>query len=67
MRIDLTQQESERAIRNAVAHQRLEGLEPDPHTVRELYRVAKGEIELTEVITQLHQRIASRVFFKPTP
>lgn len=66
MRINLTQKESERAIRNAVAHQRLEGLEPDPYTVRELYRVAKGEIELKDVISDLHKRIASGVFFKPT-
>lgn len=66
MRVDLTQDDSERAIRNAVAHQRLEGLEPDPYTVCELYRVARGELELKDVIIDLHKRIASGVFFKPT-
>lgn len=63
MRVNLTQEESERAVRNAVAHKRLEGLESDPYTVRELYRAAKGEIELKDVISDLHQRIASGGLF----
>ncbi len=60
-----TQFDADRAIRNAVAHQRLEGVEADPRTISELHRVAKGEIQFADVIRHLKQRIASGDFQKP--
>ncbi len=50
------------AIANAVATQRLEGLEPDPRTVAELEQVAAGEMDIAEVLRRLHVRIAAGEF-----
>lgn len=47
-----------RAVRNAVAHQRLEGLTVDPRTVADLERAARGEIVVADVIAAIHGRIA---------
>lgn len=44
-------------LANAVAQQRLEGLEPDARTVAELERVARGELDLSEVLAQIHERV----------
>lgn len=46
------------AVRNAVAHQRLEGLEVDRRTVDDLERAARGDIEVRDVIAAIHRRIA---------
>ncbi len=46
------------AVRNAVAHQRLEGLEVDRQTVDDLERAARGDIEVRDVIAAIHRRIA---------
>ena len=50
------------AVANAVATQRLEGLEPDPRTVAELEQVAAGELDIAEVLRRLHVRIAAGEF-----
>jgi hypothetical protein len=50
------------AIENAVASQRLEGLEPDPSTVAELERAARGEISVNDVLVNLHRRVAAGEF-----
>lgn len=50
------------AVANAVATQRLEGLEPDPATIADLERAARGEIEVSDVLARLRQRIAAGDF-----
>ncbi|WP_141217960.1 hypothetical protein [Bordetella genomosp. 5] len=60
-----TQLEAARAIRNAVAQQRFEGVDPDQRTIAELHRVAKGEIQFADLIHDLRQRIVSGDFEKP--
>lgn len=52
----------ERAVANAVANQRLEGLEPDPQTIAELMQVAAGELEVSDVLRRLNARIAAGEF-----
>jgi len=49
----LTEQEiaeRRRAAENAIASQRLEGLEPDPWVVAQMERVIVGEIEISDLI-----------------
>lgn len=50
------------AVANAVATQRLEGLEPDPQTIAELERAARGEIEVADVLARLRERVAAGEF-----
>lgn len=50
------------ALNNAVATQRLEGLEPDTQTIADLERVVRGEINVADVIARLRQRIAAGEF-----
>lgn len=50
--------ERTRAVRNAVAHQRLEGLEPDALAVEDLNRFARGECDINAVLTNFKARIA---------
>jgi Antitoxin VbhA len=45
-----------RVVENAIAQQRLEGLEPSSILVADLERVARGEISVQEVIKNLNQR-----------
>lgn len=47
---------------NAVATQRLEGLEPETQTIADLERVVRGEIEVADVLRNLHRRIAAGEF-----
>ncbi len=54
--------ERHRAIANAVASQRLDGLEPDAHTIADLERVADGSLSITDVVRALHERIATGEF-----
>lgn len=49
-----------RNVDNAIASQRLEGLEVDPVTTAELYQFAAGELDSSEVLRRIHARIASR-------
>ncbi|KRC69227.1 hypothetical protein ASE30_18540 [Achromobacter sp. Root83] len=58
--------ERRRAVLNAVASQRLEGLEPDPKTIAELERVAEGTLSIADVIQTLRSRIAAGDFRTPT-
>ena len=44
------------AVENAVAQQRLEGLEPSKELVADLQRVAQGEITISEVIGNIGKR-----------
>lgn len=46
------------AVRNAVASQRLEGLEVDHRTIVDLERAARGEIDAKDVIAAIHGRIS---------
>lgn len=55
-------QELQRALDNAVANQRLEGLEPDATTVAALERVVTGELTIAEVIAGALARIAAGEF-----
>lgn len=57
--------ERRRAVLNAVASQRLEGLEPDPKTIAELERVAEGTLSIADVIQTLRSRIAAGDFRAP--
>lgn len=57
--------ERRRAVLNAVASQRLEGLEPDPKTIAELVRVAEGTLSISDVIKTLRSRIAAGDFRAP--
>ncbi|WP_208436157.1 antitoxin VbhA family protein [Bartonella phoceensis] len=42
---------------NALASQRLEGLEPDPKVVEQMERVIIGELEISEVIEEYIERV----------
>ncbi|MNK88465.1 Antitoxin VbhA [compost metagenome] len=57
--------ERRRAVVNAVASQRLEGLEPDSRTIAELERVAEGTSSVSDVIDTLRSRVAAGEFRKP--
>ncbi|CAM2164645.1 Antitoxin VbhA [Burkholderia latens] len=50
------------AVENAVATQRLEGLEPDPRTIAELEQVATGKLNVADVLRSLRERVASGEF-----
>ncbi|WP_375630394.1 MULTISPECIES: antitoxin VbhA family protein [unclassified Bartonella] len=45
------------AAKNALASQRLEGLEPDSKVVEQMERVIIGELETSDVIKDLMSRI----------
>lgn len=44
------------AVDNAIAQQRLEGLEPSRAVVLDLERAARGEITIGDVIANINQR-----------
>lgn len=46
------------AVTNAIASQRLEGLEPDSGAVADLQRFARGEVEIDTVLSNFKARIA---------
>ena len=54
-----------RAVANAIASVNMEGLSVDPITTEDLYRHARGEIELDEVLRHLHERVAAGAFRDP--
>ena len=45
------------ALENAIASQRLEGLEPDPQTIENLKCVVRGEFDVEESLRRLKERI----------
>lgn len=49
--------ERRRQVANAVANQRLEGLEPDGATIADLERFAVGELEFFDVLARLKKRV----------
>ena len=46
------------ALRDAVAGQQLEGLEPSPAVIAALQQVAHSELTVDEVVAEIHARIA---------
>jgi hypothetical protein len=44
------------AIENAIAQQRLEGLEPSKEVVSDVHRVARGEITIEDAIANIGKR-----------
>lgn len=53
--------ERRRAAENALASQRLEGLEPDPQVVAQVERVIVGELEIGDVIEAYKERVRREV------
>lgn len=62
MQNQATLRDLQRGLDNAVANQRLEGLEPDPKTVAELRRVVEGELTIAEVLQSVRARISAGEF-----
>lgn len=52
------------ALENAIASQRLEGLEPDTQTIEDLKCVVRGEFGIEESIRCVKERIARGEFRK---
>ena len=52
------------ALENAIASQRLEGLEPDIQTMEDLNCVVRGEFGIEESIRRVKERIALGQFRK---
>ena len=52
------------ALENAIASQRLEGLEPDPQTIQDLQCVVRGEFDVEESLRRVKERIALGQFRK---
>lgn len=59
---EISLRERQRAFDNALASQRLEGLEPDARTVAELALVVKGELTFDTVLERLQTRITAGEF-----
>lgn len=53
-----TLQARRQAVSNAIASQRLEGLEPEGMAVEDLQRFARGECEIGDVLSNFKARIA---------
>jgi hypothetical protein len=56
--------ERHQAVVNAVASQRLEGLEVDAETVADMHRIADGEATTDQVVEKVKQRYAAGEFRK---
>ena len=52
------------AFENAIASQRLEGLEPDTQTIEDLNCVVRGEFGIEESLRRVKERIALGQFRK---
>lgn len=52
----LTNRHAARAVEEAIASVRLEGLEPSPEAIADMYRMAVGEISIEEVIRRVKER-----------
>jgi hypothetical protein len=55
-----------RAVANAIATQRLEGLEVDPQTVDDLNRAALGELTPADVMRRIRDRISAGYYHDPS-
>lgn len=62
MQNQATLRDLQRGLDNAVANQRLEGLEPDAKTVAELRRVVAGELTIAELLQSVRARISAGEF-----
>ncbi len=51
------QSERRESMQNALASQRLEGLEPDAQTIADAERWTRGEVEIAEVIANFANRV----------
>jgi hypothetical protein len=51
------QMKRQKAMENALANQRLEGLEPDPQTIADSERWTRGEITIEEMIAIYIDRV----------
>lgn len=58
--------ERRHVVANAVASQRLEGLEPDARTVADLIRASAGELSVADALRTLKDRIAAGEFRSPS-
>lgn len=56
--------ERQQAVANAIANQRLEGLEPEAKAVDDLTLFAEGKCEIEDVLARFQQRIASGEIFR---
>ena len=45
------------ALENAIASQRMEGLEPDSRTIEDMQCVVHGEFDVEEALRRLRERI----------
>ena len=52
------------ALENAIASQRLEGLEPDPQTIEDMQCVVRGEFGIEESLRRVKERISLGQFRK---
>jgi len=53
------------AIENAIAQQRLEGLEPSPQVIADLRRVEQGEMTFAQVIANIKKRVSNDQILQP--
>lgn len=53
------------ALENAIASQRIEGLEPDAKTLEDLHRVVRGEFGVEEALRRVKERISLGGFKSP--
>ena len=60
-------QQNLRAVANAVAQQRLEGLEVPPEVIEDLKRAARGEINIATGIKKTYNRFAHYMGFEGLP
>jgi len=52
------------ALENAIASQRIEGLEPDPQTIEDMQCVVRGEFGIEESLRRVKERISLGQFRK---
>lgn len=64
MRSNITQKARQAAVNNALANQRLEGLEPEPGVVIDLQRFARGEFDISVVLSNFKARVARGEVFR---
>lgn len=56
-----------KAVENAVAQQRLEGLEVPPEVIEDLKRAARGEIDIADGIRNTYEKFARGQVRGPRP
>lgn len=52
------------ALENAIASQRIEGLEPDPQTIEDMQCVVRGEFDVEESLRRVKEGVALGQFRK---